>query len=540
MNSLERIRKVKQELADLNAKTAKGQIITGEEKAQLRSLAAAPVSARRDAARILTAIAGESFGSVGSTWVFMMHGRAEGESFHDRMLGGAQGNISFTNPITMVVVGDQRNQHMEFELTPGSSDLKSSEAERLDHLVAKVAKVAPWRVQQGMGLPHIRVTVESIRSEREFSDARAQRMEKSLRKRLDTVLQEQNGNRLKAADFEVTVRKADRDVQKVRDLFDDPTMEVNSRVVVDAFMEGNPAERARDDLTDRQLADLSREMGVHKADGRGGKLRGKFTPVSAVALGRMREIVRAGQFLEGYEGLPSRDRLIGIRRLADVLAHEYGHTGPFRLEHLDPLVRDVFGLHPDTPISLRHRAEAVGLVDKAKSRGTAVTVAALREAIAEPGPIAAVRQGGDTVLPSGGPQSQAAPTAESAATRRITLADQVSGPGQRTAVYYEGALDGLQDAPPVSEDPAEVDQQTVREERAWIVQLFGVPLATGSYWNGPAPRSGSCAACLIRWAPSCAILRRWPGMSCTWTGTSRSPTLTTESFCRTRWARRRS
>lgn len=141
---------------------------------------------------------------------------------------------------------------------------------------------------------------------------------------------------------------------------------------------GNSAETAG--FNDKRLNGLARETGVHKASGLGGKFRGKLTSVNGGDMRRMRDIVRAGYLFGDQAEAPSTERLTAIRRLADVVDREYGHSGPFRPEHLDPLARDVFGLDADAPVGPGHRGDLMRHVAGAKKSGRRVEAAALRAA----------------------------------------------------------------------------------------------------------------------------------------------------------------
>jgi hypothetical protein len=157
----------------------------------------------------------------------------------------------------------------------------------------------------------------------------------------------------------------------------DDATQVRSRVVLRYFAEGNPAEKVS--LTDKELARPARDIGVHRENGPAGKARARLTEVRPQEITRTRDIVGVAQILDGTTA-PDIDRLTDVRRAADILTREYGHTGPLRPEHLDPLARTVLGLALDAPVSDAQRRHLLGLVKAAKKSRRPVTSADLTAA----------------------------------------------------------------------------------------------------------------------------------------------------------------
>ncbi|SDM43624.1 hypothetical protein SAMN04487981_101508 [Streptomyces sp. cf386] len=375
LESLQKLHDAEAQLAALKQAIASGTAGPDAQQ-QLKLLENAPTAARRDAVRAMTAVFAEELGSAGDMWFVRMYGRAPGETFHDFQFRSPEGTIDVTNPLTTVVVAGQNNQHQEFALPPGTTTLDTTQQTILDRTAAKVAKAATWRAKQGLNPPHIEITVQSLPGEQSLADARAEAVRTAFQGSLETHLRQQPaGTSLTADDFPVTVRETGRDAQAVRDLFGDPEMDVHSQVLLDAFPEGNPADNV--DLTPEQLTDLARETGVHKAEGLGGKAKGRFTPVTETELAAVQDLVKTAQHLDGHTTPPTTPRLTDLRRLGDVLGREYSHTGPLTPSSLDPLVRDVFKFAPDATVTPAQRRDLVDLVPAAKKSGKPVTAADL-------------------------------------------------------------------------------------------------------------------------------------------------------------------
>ncbi|MCX5215560.1 alpha/beta hydrolase [Kitasatospora sp. NBC_00240] len=128
-----------------------------------------------------------------------------------------------------------------------------------------------------------------------------------------------------------------------------------------------------------ELASLARVIGIHKEEWYG-KFFSRLTAVTTEEVERAGEIVRAGQYLYGSGRNVSIEQLTAIRRAADVLIKQYSHTGPFRLNALDPLVRDVLKLGDGIPVTLEQRARLIDLVPHAKAKGRPLTATALARA----------------------------------------------------------------------------------------------------------------------------------------------------------------
>uniref|UniRef100_UPI000B231400 WXG100-like domain-containing protein n=1 Tax=Nocardia lijiangensis TaxID=299618 RepID=UPI000B231400 len=369
IESMRKIRDAEERLAVSKA-TASISPVTDEMQRERASGALA--AARGDAKRSLAAIFGKELGSGGDMWTFAMYGRARGESFFEVV-------DPTTDRIAVVLIADHGNQRRELEFAPGSAALDSLQLATLDRMAARLAKVVAWRQNEGMQLPHMDLTVESMPNEQELAAARGDVVERYFLGRLQTHLAELD-RRFSAADLQVTLRRRERNSQRAGMIGDGAT-QVRSRVVLSYFTGVDPAEKVN--LTGAELAQLARDIGVHRERGFAGHARAWYTGVRLPEIvrtddivRRTTDIVRAAQYLDGTTQ-PTIGRLTDIRRAADILIREYHHTGPFRLEHLDPLVCDVLGLAPYALVDNGQRNDLVELVRAAKMSHRPVTRADL-------------------------------------------------------------------------------------------------------------------------------------------------------------------
>ncbi|HEY5836679.1 50S ribosomal protein L6 [Streptomyces sp.] len=343
--------------------------------------------ARTEARRALLTISGEDMGLDGDMWWFSMHGRAKGENFFETraMLDDTTARGTMTNPVVLVLASGLDNARLDLEPDPSTQRLSAHDVARLESLAGRIAKGALWRIRQGMSLPEIRITSHALPGERSQGTVQRDQVSTRLREILDARLEAIQrddasiSQPVRAHHFRVVEDLEIRDPDRVRALMGgsdgDGELPVHPQVRVEVHLDEHPADRV--DHTPEQLADLARQTGLRRGGPRLGSLGGQQTPMDDTLLARMRDIIGVGRRLDGQEGEPGLTVLTGVRRLSDVLAREYGHTGELRVGHLDPLVRDVLGLGFSAEVTTADRLRLLDIARSAKVRGRPLTVESL-------------------------------------------------------------------------------------------------------------------------------------------------------------------
>ncbi|MFL6111841.1 MAG: hypothetical protein ACJ786_10870, partial [Catenulispora sp.] len=381
VDQLCRIRDAREELASVHEQLDHGGSGADQELTHRRAQAEETIHwARKAAHRNLLQIAGEAYGPIDDVWYFRMYGNAQGETFFEKLAPKDQPpeERAFVNPMAMVVVAGMYDQHLDLDYQHRSVEPDPDTRTRIDRLAGQVVKAGLWRAKQGLSLPDIRITSHAFPDELMHGAQRAAAVASLLRVGIDARLGQLQahlpaGERISAEAFPIRTGQT-----VVRDpaALDEPPL--GPIVRLDAFMQGDPAELA--DLTTGQLAKLAHQTGLHRAEGLLGKGRGRFTAATPEDIVRMRALVTLDRQLHGT-GPIDVARLTDLRRAADILRREFGHTGDHLRPHdLDPLVRQVTGLDKAEPVIDRGRRNLVALIGQAKKPHRPVTTADLARA----------------------------------------------------------------------------------------------------------------------------------------------------------------
>ncbi|MFB9909042.1 WXG100-like domain-containing protein [Allokutzneria oryzae] len=305
----------------------------------------------------------------GDDWRFRMAGMAAGETFFEQAtsLGDQRATPSTSNPLLMVVNSHYPRSRVVV-LAPGEPALDTGGREQVDSLLARVATIAAWRGAHRLGLPEIRLTITSAPSDWPIRREREQDVTAYVRRRLEHHLAErQDGAAVGAADVVVSVTHRKRQGEE-------------SELVMLVSTGGAP-------VTGAEAARLAREIGLGSVLPR---------PFGDSAPDRLNDLVELARHVDGVD-TPDVRRLADLRRLTDLVSRTGGPGGGFRAEHLDPLVRTVFGRHESTHVSMADRRAVVDLVPAAKNKAghRAITVEDLKEQVpTDPSPAPPPRPGG--------------------------------------------------------------------------------------------------------------------------------------------------
>ncbi|MEV0056371.1 hypothetical protein AB0H34_38540 [Saccharopolyspora shandongensis] len=331
-------------------------------------------AAKGNAVRALVALSGEEFGTSGDQWWFEMFGRAPGESLFesDSHLGDKP------NALVLTVIPDHDDKRVQVEFKAGATQLDGLATEQTQRFISKLAGNAAWLAKQGAPLPQVHITVESLPDELGAREQRSAAVVQELRKHAAAL-------GLDVGTMPVVIDHRVRDVAALRaqrsEFGFDEDEPIRTVVRVHAQLSGPGAEKldpTPPELTSRELAELARTTGLHRAPTPLGKHLGKHTEVTTEEIGRMREIVRIARQLDPVRG-DDPAWLTSVRRISD-LQQRSG------VADLDALVRQVFGLAGDAEVHPRDRRLLVDLVPHAKRSGRQVTLSDLIKAWPTPVP----------------------------------------------------------------------------------------------------------------------------------------------------------
>ncbi|MEV0084490.1 hypothetical protein [Saccharopolyspora sp. NPDC050642] len=320
-------------------------------------------AAKGNAVRALMALSGEELGTSGDQWWFEMFGRAPGESLFESEshLGDKP------NALVLTVIPDHDDKRVQVEFGASSTQLDELATTQTKRFISKLAGNAAWLAKQGMPLPQIHITVESLPDELGAREQRSAAVVQELRKHAAAL-------GLDVGTMPVVIDHRARDVaalhaQRSEFAFDDHEP---IRTVVKVHAQLAEPGPGKPDPTPQELAELARTTGLHRAPTPLGKHLGVYTEVTAEEIGRMREIVRTARQLDPDRG-DDPEWLTSVRRIAD-LQQRSGVTD------LDALVRQVFGLAEDTEVHPWERRQLIDLVPHAKRSGHPVTLSDLIKA----------------------------------------------------------------------------------------------------------------------------------------------------------------
>ncbi|MFI0467239.1 hypothetical protein ACH347_24445 [Saccharopolyspora sp. 5N102] len=440
-DSLLKVIKHQQELAEL------GDQDPGQAKGEL-------AAAKGNAVRALAALSGEEFGTSGDQWWFEMFGRAPGESLFesDSHLGDKP------NALVLTVIPDHDDKRVQVEFGAGATQLDELAAAQTQRFISKLAGNAAWLAKQGAPLPQVHITVESLPDELGAREQRSAAVVQALRKHAAAL-------GLDVGTMPVVIDHRVRDVAALRaqrsEFGFDEDEPIRTVARVHAQLSGPGAEKpdpTPPELTSRELAELARTTGLHRAPTPLGKHLGKHTEVTTEEIGRMREIVRTARQLDPVRG-DDPAWLTSVRRISD-LQQRSG------VADLDALVRQVFGLAGDAEVHPRDRRRLVDLVPHAKRSGRQVTLSDLIKAWPTPMP---PPEPVPNEIAFAGPRearydAQAEPTPKPS---MVTFSSAAAGQASATQPVADSSIATQQESAPNadSEEPSTSDAS----EPEWVV-----------------------------------------------------------------------
>ncbi|MFG2910187.1 protein-glutamine glutaminase family protein [Kitasatospora sp. NPDC048286] len=324
-----------------------------------------------DAARLMIGIANEAHGRSGDAWFFTLHDR-EDESFYTARTGDG----GYSNPLAVVVKSNHHDDARDF---PVSAVRPLNDVTRtwMDAVADHVAKVALWRVEQGMSLPG--VSLASIVHQGDSLEG--------LDGTANTLLAAFHGALTAKLDEHAPAAPSGREKLRsdhLRVVRDFQLRAAESRTTDGGWTEGDVLVRLSTSMESDLLGAVSVEV-VHLVELARETRPGPVAPapataaVTAAEAARMRDVVHVVHDLFPSGRLPSAENLtVGRRLVALARAESADPTRRFTAADLDPLVRRVRGLPEHAKVRNADRRELLRLAVAAAQEGRPVTEETLR------------------------------------------------------------------------------------------------------------------------------------------------------------------